>query len=65
MCCMYVTASKYCTQTTLLRNRLVITNKKVKKNRNETFCGSKEENEEMRKSKTKISTPMYLRHVFT
>ena len=30
-----------------------------------TFCASKEENEEMRKSKTKISTRMYLRYVIT
>ena len=43
-------------QITLLRNRLVITNKKVTKNQNETIHAGKEENEEMSKSMTKIST---------
>ena len=43
-------------QITLLRNRLVITNKKVTKNQNETIHAGKEEKEEMSKSMTKIST---------
>ena len=57
--------SKYCIQRTLLRNRLVITNKKVTKNQTKTLYASKEENEEMSKRETKISTRMYLRHVIT
>ena len=39
--------------------------KKFQKIKTKTFCASKEENEEMRKSKTKISTRMYLRYVIT
>ena len=59
------TDSKYCIQRTLLRNRLVITNKKVTKNQTKTLYASKEENEEMSKRETKISTRMYSRHVIT
>ena len=38
--------------------------KKLQKFKRKTLYASKEENEEMSKSKTKISTRMYLRHVF-
>ena len=58
------TDSKYCIQRTLLRNRLVITNKKKSyKTKTQNLYASKEENEEMSKSKTKMSTWMYLQHV--
>ena len=39
--------------------------KKLQKIKRKTLYASKEENEEMSKSKTKISTRMYLRHVIT
>jgi len=39
--------------------------KKLQKTKTKTLYASKEENEEMNKSKTKISTRMYLRHVIT
>jgi len=39
--------------------------KKLQKTKMQTLYASKEENEEMSKSKTKISTQMYLRHVIT
>ena len=39
--------------------------KRFQKIKTRTFCASKEENEEMRKSKTKISTRMYLRYTIT
>jgi len=39
--------------------------KKLQKTKMQTLYASKEENEEMSKSKTKISTRMYLRHVIT
>ena len=57
---------EYCIQRTLLRNRLVqLQIKKLQKTKAKTLYASKEENEEMSKSKTKISTRMYLRHVIT
>ena len=40
--------SKYSIQRTLLRNRLVITNKKLQKINTKTFCASKKENEQMK-----------------
>ena len=39
--------------------------KKLQKTKMKTLYASKEENEEMSISKTKISTRMYLRHVIT
>ena len=39
--------------------------KKIQKIKTKTLYASKEENEEMSKSKTKISTRMYLRHMIT
>ena len=65
MCCVYNTHSKYSIQRTLLQNRLVITNKTLQKIKTKTLYASKKENEEIKKSKTKISTRMYLRHVIT
>ena len=67
MYCVYIYIdSKYCIQRTLLRNRLVqLQIKKLQKTKTKTLYASKEENEEMSKSKTKISTRMYLRHVIT
>ena len=44
---------------------LVITNKKLQKIKTKTFSASKKDNEEMKKSKTEISTRMYLLHVIT
>ena len=40
-------------QRLLLRNRLVITDKNLKKMKTKTFYAIKKENEEMKKSKTK------------
>ena len=62
MCCVYIHRFKVLHTKNSPSNRLVVTDKKVTK---KSLYGSKEENEEMSKSKTKISTRMYLRHVIT
>ena len=65
MCCVYITIQSIAYKELFFEIGLRLQIKKFHKIKTKTFCASKEENEEMRKTKTKISTGMYLRYVIT
>ena len=63
MCCVYIPIQSTVYKELSFEIGLLLQIKKFQIIKTKTSCASKEENEEMRKSKTKISTRMYLRYV--